>query len=225
MPLRSTADGAWPPALAELCKHHGTTGALFAPMRNAAPRLRFGFGFSRGVQYAGNPLETIGRRQVQDLRARSGSIWHPGRIEATGQRIAGAADQVSNRVNRLPAAAGAELVSDAKPSGVECTRRAVSARYRRGVDQRHGTGTTKKAESRGRRSRHRPSRHDRLRGRAMAYGRRAAGLDGRGGVQARGPGPDFPQVHLRRLRGEARPASKASRPRAPTRRTRTSTGR
>ena len=45
----------------------------------------------------------------------------------------------------------------------------------------------------------------------MAHGRRTTGLDGRGGVQARRPGPDFPQVHLRRLRGEARPASKASR--------------
>ena len=50
----------------------------------------------------------------------------------------------------------------------------------------------------------------------MAYGRRAAGLDGCGGVQARRPGPHLPQVHLRRIRGEARPTrTRAGRGRRP----------
>ena len=71
----------------------------------------------------------------------------------------------------------------------------------------HGTGTSGKAEVRRRRGRRRRAgRHDRVRGRAVAHGRRPARLDGRGRVQARRPRPHLPEVHLRRLRRDARPS-------------------
>ena len=64
-------------------------------------------------------------------------------------------------------------------------------------------------------------RERRLRGRAVADGRRAARQHGRRGVQARRPRPDLPQVHLRRLRGAARQAPRREeagrRPRRPGR--------
>ena len=63
----------------------------------------------------------------------------------------------------------------------------------------------------------------RLRGQALGRRRRAAQQHGRGRVQARRPRPDLPQVHLRRLRGEARRARSAEERRAPTPKTPTST--
>ena len=58
---------------------------------------------------------------------------------------------------------------------------------------------------------------------ALAGRRQAAQQHGRGRVQARRPRPDLPQVHLRRLRGQARRARGAEQARAPTPKTRTST--
>ncbi len=64
-------------------------------------------------------------------------------------------------------------------------------------------------------------RQSRLRGQALGRRRQAARPHGRRRVQARRPRPDLPQVHLRRLRGEAR--GPGARPRAPIPRTATST--
>ena len=65
-------------------------------------------------------------------------------------------------------------------------------------------------------------REPRLRGQALAGRRQAAQQHGRGRVQARRPRPHLPQVHLRRLRGAARPArsrerARGRRPRRPGR--------
>ena len=85
---------------------------------------------------------------------------------------------------------------------VECARRAVTARDRRGVDSdmaqarpkeqvREDGGATVKATTIGY-------------GAALAHGRRATGLDARWGMQAHRPRPDPPPVHLPRIQGEAR---------------------
>ena len=57
----------------------------------------------------------------------------------------------------------------------------------------------------------------------MGDGRRPARLDGRRRIQACRPRADLPQIHLRRLRGEARRTRRGAGPGAPTRRTQTST--
>ena len=44
-------------------------------------------------------------------------------------------------------------------------------------------------------------RHHRLRGQALAHRRQVAQQHGRGGIQARRPWADLPQIHLRHLRG------------------------
>ncbi len=87
----------------------------------------------------------------------------------------------------------------------------------------HGTGTTGKAEVRRRRRdrRRQAGRHDRVRGRAVAHGRRPARIDGRGRVQTRRPRPRLPENTSPTPSRRRTPASKRSGPTVPTRRIRT----
>ncbi len=60
-------------------------------------------------------------------------------------------------------------------------------------------------------------RQPRLRSQALARRRQAAQQHGRGGIQARRPRPDLPQVHLRHLRGTPRQARSRARATTPAR--------
>ena len=69
---------------------------------------------------------------------------------------------------------------------------------------RNGFWRNGQEEGRDQRQEQRQRCQPRLRGQTLARRRQAPQQHGRGGIQARRPRPDLPQIHLRRVRGNAR---------------------
>ena len=88
----------------------------------------------------------------------------------------------------------------------------ISIAGRRGRGSGGGSGRDGRPAGQGRQAQHHRGER-RLRGRALADGGRSARQHGRRRVQARRPRPDLPQIHLRRLRGNARQARSRTGPR------------